>query len=35
VRAGRTARLTELADDIVFLIVTLLADDATARRVSE
>ena len=34
VRAGRTSRLTELADDIVFLIVTLLADDATAQRVT-
>ncbi len=33
VRAGRTAQLPELADEIVFLIATLIADDATARRV--
>lgn len=34
VRSGRTAKLPELADDIVLLVATLLADDATARRVA-
>src|SRR5437660_4055350 len=32
VRAGRTARLTELTDDIALLAIRLLADEATARR---
>jgi AcrR family transcriptional regulator len=32
VRAGSTSRLTELEDDVVYLIVLLLADEATARR---
>jgi AcrR family transcriptional regulator len=35
VRAGRTARLAELEDDLVHLTVKLLADDATARRALE
>ena len=35
VRAGRTERLIELTEEIVFLIATLIADDATARRVAE
>ena len=33
VRSGRTAQLPELTGEIVFLIATLLTDDATARRV--
>jgi AcrR family transcriptional regulator len=32
VRAGRTARLTTLADEIALLAIRLLADDATAAR---
>jgi AcrR family transcriptional regulator len=32
VRAGRTSRLTELADDVAVLAVRMLADDATAAR---
>lgn len=32
VRAGRTARLTALEDDLVHMTVKLLADDVTARR---
>jgi AcrR family transcriptional regulator len=34
VRAGRTARLTELADDVALLAIRLLSDDATAQRAS-
>jgi AcrR family transcriptional regulator len=33
VRAGRTARLTDLSEEIALLAVRLLADDATAARV--
>jgi AcrR family transcriptional regulator len=32
VRAGRTAKLTELSDDVALLAIRLLADDATAER---
>jgi AcrR family transcriptional regulator len=32
VRAGRTARLTELSDEMSFLAIKLLADEATAKR---
>jgi hypothetical protein len=32
VRAGRTERLTDLADDLALLSIRLLADDATAER---
>lgn len=32
VRAGRTERLSELEDDVVFIAAKLLADDDTARR---
>ena len=32
VRAGRTAQLIRLKDDLLFYLVKLLADDATARR---
>lgn len=32
VRAGRTARLPALEDDVAFLAIRLLADDTTARR---
>jgi len=32
VRAGRTARLHELENELLFLMVKLLADDAAARR---
>jgi AcrR family transcriptional regulator len=35
VRAGRVQRLTELEDELVFLTVLLLADEATARRAAE
>jgi hypothetical protein len=34
VRAGRVERLIELEDDLFFLMVRLLADDATWRRVA-
>jgi len=34
VRAGRTARLTDLADEIGLLAIRLLADEATAQRAS-
>ena len=34
VRAGRTARLTELADHVALLSIRLLANDLTAERVS-
>jgi AcrR family transcriptional regulator len=33
VRGGRTAQLTDLTDEIVFLIATLIAGDGTASRV--
>jgi hypothetical protein len=32
VRAGRTAKLTELSEDVALLAIRLLADDATAER---
>jgi len=32
VRAGRTAQLTELADEVALISIRLLADDATAQR---
>jgi AcrR family transcriptional regulator len=32
VRAGRTAKLTELSEDVALLAIGLLADDATAER---
>lgn len=34
VRAGRTARLTDLSDEVALLAIRLLSDDATAERVS-
>jgi AcrR family transcriptional regulator len=34
VRAGRIDRLTDLSDDVALLAIRLLADDATAERVS-
>jgi AcrR family transcriptional regulator len=34
VRAGRTAKLTDLSDQVALLAIRLLADDATAERVS-
>jgi hypothetical protein len=35
VRAGRVDRLTELQDDLSFLIIRLLADDATWQAVAQ
>jgi AcrR family transcriptional regulator len=35
VRAGRVHQLTELEDELVFLTVLLLADEATARRAAQ
>ena len=35
VRAGRVAQLTDLAGDLLVLIVELLSDEATARRVDQ
>jgi hypothetical protein len=32
VRAGRTSKLTELSEEVAFLAIKLLADDATAAR---
>jgi len=35
VRAGRLDRLTDLEDDILYLLIKLLSDDATAQRAAE